>query len=199
MLKSIPCNSQYHFLVCNENQTCGRFVIEFEEHRLNGPLTPVSTNEVQNFFTKSAENGQNLSARKISAKIVESEESSASVDVIRKDLRSHREKGTPLGRPLESVILQQTFDIETSGSSYIIYVIEELPQNTYRNCSEEIGVVIFLSCSSLLDKIVDSLRFGVIGQLVFFSSFLTTSSLNWCLLWRRIRFPGLSLKLFECY
>lgn len=113
-------------------------------------MTLVSTNEVQNSTTKSAENGQNLSGMGISALIVESKGSSASFAVIRKELRRHREKKSSFGRCLNSVVLQQMLDIETRGSSYVMDAIDEKPKDTCRNVSKRIWVEILLLFLSLL-------------------------------------------------
>lgn len=115
----------------------------------------VSTNKVQNFITKSAEDGQNLSAREHLAQIEKSKVNSASVDVTRKELRFRKEEESAFVRSLNSGVLQQRFHIETRGSTYIMCVLDERRQGSCRNVDEQAGVKILLSYSSLLHNVMN--------------------------------------------
>lgn len=148
------CIAQYRFLVCSGDQNCWGVVTGFGEHRQNWPVTLVSANEIRNSTRKSVENEQNLSAKDISAQTVKFEGNS--VDVIQKELWRYIEKESPPGHSLNSVVLRQTFDIETRGRSYIMDVKDERLQHICRNVIEQVGVLISLSCSSILDKVMNS-------------------------------------------
>lgn len=102
---------------------------------------------------------------------MKSEESFAFVDDIRKELRCHREKESPFGRSLNFAALQQTFNIESRGLSYIMYVINERPQDSCRNVNEQVSVVILLSCLCLLDEVINPPSFGCDGTFSFASKF----------------------------
>lgn len=72
-----------------------------------------------------------------------------------KNFRDMEQEYPHSGRSLNSVILQQTLYFETCESSYIMDVVDKMSQNFCGNDNEQIFVEIFLSCLSLLDKIVD--------------------------------------------
>lgn len=137
-----------------------------------------STKEVLGVITRSVKNEQNISDKGFLRQIMESGGLSASIDVIRNEIRSQREDLIPFGDSLNFVTLQQQLYFKTRGYSYIMDDIEKTPRDACKNINEQVFFVNLLSILSLQDKSVDSPSCGCDGMFIFVFKFFEDPQLE---------------------